>query len=125
MALTASDAVTRAMQKLRVIGPGKEPKAAEAEFGLNELNDMLAEWSIDGIDLAAITLDSTDADRRSRRSQCGDHPVSRGGIGSVYGAQLSPIDAASLPRRLDILRAYHFSIATLKNDNPNTTSRYG
>jgi hypothetical protein len=106
------------MQKLRVIGPGKEPKAAEAEYGLNELNDMLDEWAIDGIDLAHTDLALTDT-----IDLPGDHNTAiilalAARIGGVYGAQLSAIDAASLDRRLAILRAYHWSLKDLGTDNP-------
>jgi hypothetical protein len=123
MSLTALEAITRAMQKLRVIGPGKEPKAGEAEFGLAELNDMLAEWSIDGIDLAPVALDLSDEIDVPDDHNAGIILSLAARIGGVYGAELSPIDTASLDHRFAILRAYHFSIKTIGIDHPATQPR--
>jgi len=118
MAITALDTVTRALQKLRVIGVGKEPKSAETALGVAELNDMLAEWAVDGIDLAVLPLETSD-----QIDVPDDHNTAivlclAARLGGFFGAQLSPIDTASLDRRMDILRAYHFSIADLADDNP-------
>lgn len=116
--MTALEVITNAMIKLRVLGVGKEPKAAEAEAGMTELNNMVAEWAIDGIDLALPDLELTDdldlpTDHLSAITLC---LAAR--LGGMYGAELSPIDAASLERRMDILRAYHFSIAQIGIDHP-------
>lgn len=116
---TALDVITRAMRKLRVLGIGKDPKDAEAQEGLTELNNMLAEWAIDGIDIAHLTLILSD-----EIDVPDDHLTAivlclAARLGGTYGAALSEADAGSLDHRLAILRAYHFSIATIGIDHPS------
>jgi hypothetical protein len=118
MALTALEVVTRAMQKLRVIGPGKEPKGSEAEFGLAELNDMLAEWSVDGIDLAPLTLGLSDELDIPDDHNSAIILTLALRIGGIYGAQLTPPDIVLLDRGMAVLRAYHWSMNDLSDDNP-------
>jgi hypothetical protein len=69
--MTALEVITRALRTLKVYGAGEDPSArgsADEEDCLLALNNMLAGWSINGIDLAHITLISSDDARRSRRS---------------------------------------------------------
>lgn len=114
---TALDVVTRAQSKCRVLGIGREPKAAEAALGLDELNDMLAEWEIDGINLAPVELALTDVIDVPRNHLTAIVLALAARIAGTYGAELSPIDAASLERRFAILRAYHFTIKTIGIDH--------
>lgn len=57
---TVLDVVTGAL-KLLEVRPAESPvTAAEAEDGLEALNDMMNEWNIDGINIGYESLDSTD-----------------------------------------------------------------
>jgi hypothetical protein len=49
--MTATDAVTQAMNDLGVLGIGKEPKSAELEAGIFRLNAMLKSWQAEGVNL--------------------------------------------------------------------------
>lgn len=53
---TASDLVTWALRKLAIVPSGGIPSASELSDGVEALNEMLAEWKIDGIDLGLSTL---------------------------------------------------------------------
>jgi hypothetical protein len=125
--MTVLEAVERALRRLRVIGLGKEPKAAEAAEGVTICNQMLHEWSIDGIDIAHTTLDSSDeidvpADHESAIVL---NLAKR--MGGLFGAQLSPDDDLLAQRGRMALVAYHFSIADLRDENPqarNNLSTY-
>lgn len=48
---TARDIVTMALKDLSVVESGEEPAGGEATDGLDALNQMLASWIYDGIDL--------------------------------------------------------------------------
>lgn len=115
---TALDVITRALRKLRQLDVGEEPTAEEAEDALSDLNDMLAEWAIDGIDLALIDLELSDDIDLPRDHMAAIVLSLAERLGGEYGSELSPIDANSVERRRAILRAYHFTIADLRDDNP-------
>ena len=47
--LTAFDAVKKAMQEAKILGLGREPKAAEMEDGIFAINMLLKEWQMRGL----------------------------------------------------------------------------
>lgn len=115
---TASQVINRALKRLRVIGVGQSPTASETADCLEALNDMLFAWRADGIDLAHTTLLSTDA-----LDVPDDHiePIALNlarRIGGMFGASLSPDDAQLAQSGENMVRAYHFSIADLEDENP-------
>jgi hypothetical protein len=115
---SALQVIERAMRRLRVLGLGKEPKAAESEEGLAILNQMLSEWGIDGIDIAHTTLGLSDeidvpADHESAIVL---NLAKR--MGGLFGSQLSPDDDLLAQRGRMALVAYHFSIADLRDESP-------
>jgi hypothetical protein len=58
--MTVNDLVTRALQLAGVVGMTRAPSAAEMNDGIDTLNEMLASWAIDGMDLGLSTLIQTD-----------------------------------------------------------------
>jgi hypothetical protein len=56
---TARDIVTRAIRK-RVKEAGLVPTSDELEDGLADLNSMLAEWELDGLDIGHTELAASD-----------------------------------------------------------------
>jgi hypothetical protein len=60
MAITARKLITRAMVKINIVARGEAPTAAEAEDGLDALNELLHAWETDGIHIGHtdLTLDS-------------------------------------------------------------------
>jgi hypothetical protein len=113
---TALDVVTRAARK-RLRESGLTLTSAELEDGLADLNDMLAQWSIDGIDLAHIALISTD-----ELDVPDDHlqaiVLSLAERLTDFGGQLDPADIRRAEEARMALRAYHFTIAQLGGDHP-------
>jgi len=114
---TALDLVTRAMRKLRVIGSGEEPTAAEGADCLSALNDMLAIWEIEGIDLAPTALvlsDTIDLPDSHIEALCANLAIA---IADDFGAQVSPLLHARAESGKASLMAYHFAIADLASDH--------
>jgi hypothetical protein len=66
MAASCLDIITYAMRQARVIGPGKEPKDAEAEEGLAALQSFYDELLSGGM---FGRLEDTLSDRRRRRGR--------------------------------------------------------
>lgn len=58
---TARDLVTRAFRKLGVVADDEPMTADQAEHGLNVLNDMIAAWRLDSVDVSVseLALDDT------------------------------------------------------------------
>ena len=115
---TATQVINRALKRLRVIGVGQSPTANETTDCLEALNDMLFAWRADGIELAHITLLSTDV-----LDVPDDHiePIALNlakRVGGLFGASLSADDAALAQSGENMIRAYHFSIADLESENP-------
>lgn len=54
--LTARDAVKKAMQEAKILGLGREPKAAELEDGIFALNLILKGWQTHGLSQWAETV---------------------------------------------------------------------
>jgi hypothetical protein len=60
--MTIGELVTRALQLAGVVGMNRAPSAAEMNDGIDTLNEMLAAWSLDGMDLGLGTLTQNEAD---------------------------------------------------------------
>src|SRR3954471_16611270 len=60
--MTIGDLVTRALQLAGVVGMNRAPSADEMIDGIDTLNEMLASWALDGMDLGLNTLVQTDED---------------------------------------------------------------
>ena len=126
---TASQVINRALKRLRVIPSGGSPTSAETTDCLEVLNDMLAAWGINGIDLAHITLASGDT-----LDVPDDHiePITLNLAKRLMGlfgtaATLSPEDLKLAIVGEESVRAYHFTIADLTDENPlsrDTLSTY-
>lgn len=110
---TASDIVTRALRSLRVISSGETPTADESADGLTALNDMLAAWALDGIDLGHITLvaadelDVPDMHLQTIRLALAER------LAGEYGAELAPADQIALSKGMTALQARYFSVPDL------------
>lgn len=118
MATTALDVITAAMRKLRILPSGGVPTSQETEDGLNALNDMLAAWRIEGIDLAQTTLASNDIIDVPANHIEGLKLNLAVRIAEDFGAQIGPSMAAGATASHAALLAYHFSIADLADENP-------
>ena len=115
---TASQVITRALKRLRVLPSGTTQTSDETTDCLEALNDMLHEWSIDGIDLAHTTLLSTDAldVPDDHIGPIADNLAMR--VADMFGAQVSQLLAMDAQAGKAALVAYHFTIADLTDDNP-------
>lgn len=110
---TASDIVTRALRTLRVISSGETPTADESSDGLTALNDMLAAWALDGIDLGHITLASSDTlDVPDMHLQTIRLALAER-LAGEYGAELSSFDQIALSKGMTALQARYFNIPDL------------
>lgn len=69
MAATCLDVITYAMRQARIIGLGKEPKAAEAEEGMVALQSLYDEWRTGGMfgGLEDVYLTSDDTAEEGKR----------------------------------------------------------
>jgi hypothetical protein len=110
---TARDVITRALRKRKV----SDPTAAELVDGLEDLNDMLAAWAIDGIDIQHVTLASGDT------VDVPDNHILTLALSlaerlTEYGSPLEPEDIMAAERGRTALRALYFSIGDLTSDNP-------
>lgn len=57
--MLVSDLITRALVLSGVLQAGRAASAYQMEEGVDALNDMLAQWAQDGVDLAQPTLTQT------------------------------------------------------------------
>ena len=55
--MTYLDIITRAYRLRNVIDANEEPNAEQGVEGLNTLNDMMAQWLADGVDLQYIPIE--------------------------------------------------------------------
>jgi len=117
---TAAQIIERALQDAKIFAAGETVSGtADETYALRHLNDMLAEWEIDGIDLAPVVLTT---------SSTIDVPASHEGaiianlavrlIVSGFGGQLDPGLKFHADKGYERLRAYHFTIADLTDENP-------
>jgi hypothetical protein len=116
--MTALEVITRALRTLKVYGAGEDPSAADEEDCLLALNNMLAGWSINGIDLAHITLiasDTLDVPDDHLEAICLSLAER---IAGDFGAEITPANQAIADQGRAAIRAYHFNIATLGIDHP-------
>ena len=114
---TARDIVTRALRKRKVLSSGEDPTADELTDGLDALNDMLAAWSIDGIDFGHVTLESaTVLDVPDSHLQTVVLSLSE--RLTDFGGSMDPMDVLAADRGRSALQAQYFSIADLTGDNP-------
>jgi len=119
---TASQVINRALKRLKVIGVGASPTANETTDCLEALNDMLFAWRIDGIDLAHTTLLSSDAiDVDDDHIEAIALNLAKR-VGGMFGRELSKEDQRLALEGEMALRAYHFTIADLEDDNPLSRS---
>lgn len=119
---TASQVINRALKRLKVIGVGASPTANETTDCLEALNDMLFAWRIEGIDLAHTTLLSTDTlDVDDDHIEAIALNLAKR-VGGMFGRELSKEDQQLALEGEMSLRAYHFSIADLEDDNPLSRS---
>ena len=117
---TALDVVTWACGK-RLREADFAPTASETELGLRELNNMLAGWSIEGIDLAHVTLISTDdVDVPDDHLQA--VVLSLAERLTDFGGSLDPSDIQRAEQGRMALRAYHFTISELGGEHPLSQS---
>lgn len=114
---TARDIVTRALRKRRVIGIGREPKASELASGIDDLNDMLSQWSIDGIDFNHVPLTANDTPDIPE-SHIQTLVLSLAERLTDYGGALDPMDIMQAQTGRRALMAYYFGIADMRPDNP-------
>lgn len=120
---TALEVITRALRKVRAYGAGETVSAEDAEDCLTALNDMLAGWAINGIDIAHVALDFSDElDVPDDHLEAIKLSLAER-IASDFGAEISPVDAAIADQGRAALRAYHFSIASLGIDHPAARPR--
>lgn len=121
---TAREVITGTLRKLRVYAAGETPTAEDMDDCLVSLNEMLASWRNDGIDLSHVTLalsdtlDVPDDHLVTVKLSLAEH------IGGEYGAELSATDAAVAERGRMALRAAYFTIAKLDTDSPLGTGKH-
>lgn len=58
--MTIAELVTRALQLAGVVGMNRAPSAPEMNDGIATMNEMLAAWALDGMDMGLGTLVQTD-----------------------------------------------------------------
>jgi hypothetical protein len=54
--MTVAELVTRSLQLAGVVGMNRAPSAAEMTDGTDTLNEMVAAWAIDGMDLGVAAM---------------------------------------------------------------------
>lgn len=120
---TALDLITRALQDARVYSAGEEPSAADGQYCLDLLNDMIHEWSIDGIDLAFVNLATTDTiDVPDSHLSAIRYNLAVRIVGSGFGGVLTPLVAKRAEDGEAALRAYHFTLSDLESEHPLSDS---
>lgn len=55
--MTATDAITVALQLIGAVDPGEGPSTSELNDGLVRLNDMLANWALESLNLVSVSID--------------------------------------------------------------------
>jgi len=115
---TARDVITRSLRKLKILASGETPEAQEADDCLEALNQMLAEWEIDGVDLAHIglALDDTLDVPDSHLNGIALNLAMR--IADDFGATITPSIAQEALNGKNAIVAYHWSMADLTDENP-------
>lgn len=115
---TALQVIERALRDLKVYAAGESVSTADRDECLQVLNEMMAEWGITGIDLAHIDLAYTDTidvpnnHLNAIRRNLGVR------IAPMFGAEITPLDIRLAELGAQAVRAYHFTIADLRDDNP-------
>lgn len=115
---TARDIITRALRKTKSYSGGEVVAAQDADDALEALNHMLAEWEIDGIDLAHIelaladTLDVPDNHLNAVVLNLAQR------VCEEFGGAITQQLASEAQNGLALLRAYHFTLNDLGSDHP-------
>lgn len=115
---TAREIVQWACEDVKAYATGETVDAADAAYCLQKLNDMLFEWSIDGIDIAHTTLalgDTLDVPN-SHIGAIRSNLAIR--IDEKFGGVLTPNDHNLAENGRKALVAYHFTIRDLTDENP-------
>ena len=117
---TAANIIERALQDAKIFAIGESASGtADETYALRILNDMLAEWEIDGVDLAHISLatsDTLDVPDNHLGAITANLAVrlQTKAFGGVMDAGLK----FHADQGYEKLRAYHFTIADLTDENP-------
>jgi hypothetical protein len=121
--MTALDLITRALRKIKVLASGESPTSDEADDCLLALNDMLASWSINGLDIAHTTLALTDTlDVPDDHLEAIRLSLAENVAGD-FGAQMAQADVIAAQDARAALKAYHFSIKAIGIDHPAAARR--
>jgi hypothetical protein len=117
---TVNDIILRALQKLTIIAIGDEPTATEAAYCLDEYNQMMDAFELDGMALAHLqaTLDD-DIDVPASHLEAIRLSLAER-IADAFGKEMSVGDRQRAEQGRMALRAYHFSIAELGSDHPHS-----
>lgn len=114
---TARDIITRALRARKVLAGGEDATAEELSDGLAHLNEMLAFWATDGINLnhvtlaAGDTLDVPDDHIQTIRLSLAERMTE-------FGGGLSAEDAIAADKGRSLLRAAYFTIADVSLESP-------
>lgn len=120
---TVGDIINAATQRLRIQALGEELSANEAEYCLDEYNQMLHAWEIDGINLAHLEatlddeIDAPDSHLEAIKLSLCER------IADAFGKEMSIKDRQLAEEGRSALRAYHFSIGELGSDHPLSRPR--
>lgn len=117
---TALDVIKWALRKTKVLASGEAPSAQETADALEALNDMLAGWRINGIDIAHVALASGDAiDVPNDHLEAIKSNLAVR-IGEEFGGEVTPMLQVLSTVGYNALVAYHFNIKTIGIDHPLT-----
>lgn len=111
MAATCSDIITYAMRQARILGLGKEPKAAETEEGMVALQSLYDEWRTGGMfgRLEDVYLSSDDTAEEGKRYYTAGYTLTA--PTSVY---LDSFGDTRQPRDLSLYESFDGTTQTAK-----------
>lgn len=116
--MTVNDLISRALHGLRVVALGDEATSDEAQYCLDEYNDMMFAFELDGMALAHLeatlddTIDLPDNHLEAVRLSLMER------IAPMFGKEMSVGEHLRAEQGRMALRAYHFTIGTLSVDHP-------
>jgi hypothetical protein len=123
--MTVQELIDRALHGLRVIALGDEATGTEADYCLDQYNDMMFAFERDGLDFAHAaqvlgdTIDLPDGHLEAIRLSLMER------IAPTFGKEMAPRDIMAAEQGRMALRAYHFNMGALRSDHPLARNQTG